>query len=116
MSPRYVGPYEIIERIRNVAYRLALPSDFENVHLVFHVSMLRKYLHDPSHVIQPQAVQLDETLSYEEILVAILDKQVKKLRSKEIPSLKVLWRNHSYKEATWEVEDEVRSRYPQLFE
>ena len=53
LSPRYVGPYEVLEKVGKVAYRLALPLSFPNVHLVFHVFMLRKYLSDPSHVIQP---------------------------------------------------------------
>ena len=72
LSPRYVGPYEILERIGKVAYRLALPSELGGVHPVFHVSMLRKYLPDPSHVIQPQTVELDRNLAYEETLVKIL--------------------------------------------
>lgn len=116
LSPTYIGPYEIIERVGNMAYCFALPSNLEGVHPIFHVSMLRKYLHDPSHVIQPQVVQLDETLSYEEVLVVILDRQVKKLWSKEIPLVKVLWRNHSHEEAMWEVEDDMMSRYTYLFE
>lgn len=91
LSPRYIGPYEIIERVGNVAYRLHLPSDLDGVHLVFYVSMLRKYLLDPSHVIQPQEVHFDNTLTYEEVLVTILDRQVKKLCSKDVPSVKVLW-------------------------
>ena len=56
LSLRYMGLFEILERIGKMAYRLAFPPDFPNVHSVFHVSMLRKYLLDPSHVIQPQVV------------------------------------------------------------
>lgn len=67
-------------------------------------------------MLQPQNVQLDDTLSYEEVLVAILHRQVKRLMSKEIPSVKVLWRNHSQEEATWEAEEDIRSRFPHLFE
>ena len=78
--------------------------------------MLRKYLSDPSHVIQPQVVQLSDELSYEEKPVAITDRQVRKLRSKEIPMVKVVWQNHSSEEATWELEEDMRAKYPQIFQ
>ena len=116
LSPRYVGPFEILERVGKVAYRLALPPNFPNVHPVFHVSMLRKYLSDPSHVIQPQVVQLSEELSYKEEPMAIVDQQIRKLRSKEIPMVKVVWRNHTNEEATWELEEDMRAKYPYLFQ
>lgn len=73
-----MGPYEILERVGKVAYRLALPPEFQHVQPVFHVYMLRKYLPDPSHVILTQQVQLDGTLSYEEEPIAIIDRQMKK--------------------------------------
>ncbi|XP_050217522.1 uncharacterized protein LOC126668360 [Mercurialis annua] len=115
LSPRYVGPYEIIERIGAVAYKLDLPPDMSQVHPVFHISMLQKYIADPSHVIQPQAVEVNEELSYEEQPVEIVDTQLRKLRTKEIPMVKVLWRNHSVEECTWETEADMRQRYPYLF-
>jgi len=115
LSPRYIGSYEILERVRAVAYRLALPPDLSMVHPVFHVSMLRKYVPDPSHVIATRDVCLDQDLSYEDEPVAILDRQVKKLRSKKIASVKVLWRSQTSEEATWESEETMRSRYPNLF-
>ena len=115
LSPPYINPFELLERIGAVAYRLALPPDLSLIHPVFHVSMLRKYMHDPSHVLEPQTVQLDENLCYEEEPIAIVDRQVKKLRSKEVTSVKVIWRNHTTEEATWESEDAMRSKYPYLF-
>lgn len=115
LSPRYVGPFEIVQRVGAVAYRLALPPEFGFIHPVFHVSMPRKYLPDPSHVLQHQSVQLDKDLSYEEEHVVIIDRQVKKLRNKEIASVKVVWRNHAYEEATWELENAMRTKYPHLF-
>ncbi|XP_050222232.1 uncharacterized protein LOC126672329 [Mercurialis annua] len=115
LSPRYVGPYEIIERIGAVAYKLDLPPEMSQVHPVFHISMLRKYIADPSHVIQPQAVEVNEELSYEEQPVEIVDTQLRKLRTKEIPMVKVLSRNHSVEECTWETEADMRQRYPYLF-
>ena len=96
LAPRYIGPFEILERIGiSVAYRLALPSNMSQVHQVFHISMLRKYISDPSHVLQPQSVELNEDLTFEEEPVAIVDYQVHQLRSKVIPMVKVIWRSNS---------------------
>ncbi|KAL0539868.1 hypothetical protein IC582_024089 [Cucumis melo] len=116
LSPRFVGPFEILERIGPVAYRLALPPSLSTVHDVFHVSMLRKYVPDPSHVVDYVPLEIDENLSYAEQPVEVLAREVKTLRNKEIPLVKVLWRNHRVEEATWEREDDMRSRYPDLFE
>ncbi|KAL0540047.1 hypothetical protein IC582_024275 [Cucumis melo] len=116
LSPRFVGPFEILERIGPVAYRLALPPSLSAVHDVFHVSMLRKYVPDPSHVVDYEPLEIDENLSYTEQPVEMLAREVKTLRNKEIPLVKVLWRNHRIEEATWEREDDMRSRYPELFE
>ncbi|KAL0536700.1 hypothetical protein IC582_025660 [Cucumis melo] len=116
LSPRFVGPFEILERIGPVAYRLALPPSLSTVHDVFNVSMLRKYVPDPSHVVDYEPLEIDENLSYVEQPVEVLAREVKTLRNKEIPLVKVLWRNHRVEEATWEREDDMRSRYPELFE
>ncbi|KAA0050673.1 pol protein [Cucumis melo var. makuwa] len=116
LSPRFVGPFEILERIGPVAYRLALPPSLSTVHDVFHVSMLRKHVPDPSHIVDYEPLEIDENLSYTEQPVEVLAREVKTLRNKEIPLVKVLWRNHRVEEATWEREDDMRSRYPELFE
>ncbi|KAL0544263.1 hypothetical protein IC582_019376 [Cucumis melo] len=116
LSPRFVGPFEILERIGPVAYRLALPPSLSTVHDVFHVSMLRKYVPDPSHVMDYEPLEIDENLSYTEQPVEVLAREVKILRNREIPLVKVLWRNHRVEEATWEREDDMRSHYPELFE
>ncbi|KAL0539355.1 hypothetical protein IC582_023566 [Cucumis melo] len=116
LSPRFVGSFEILERIGLVAYRLALPPSLSAVHDVFHVSMLRKYVPDPSHVVDYEPLEIDENLSYVEQPVEVLAREVKTLRNKQIPLVKVLWRNHRVEEATWEREDDMRSRYPDLFE
>ncbi|KAL0559345.1 hypothetical protein IC582_003954 [Cucumis melo] len=100
LSPRFVGPFEILERIGPVAYRLALPPSLSTVHDVFHVSMLRKYVPDPSHVVDYEPLEIDENLSYVEQPVEVLAREVKTLRNKEIPLVKVLWRNHRVEEAT----------------
>ena len=114
-SLRYVGPYMVIERIGNVAYKLDLPQEMTSIHNVFHVSILKKYVSDPSHIIQPQSIQIQEDMSYEEKPIEILDRKTKSLRNKEISLVKVLWRNHKMEEATWEREDAMRTNYPELF-
>ena len=98
-----------------VAYRLALPLNMTQVHPVFHVSMLMKYISNPSHVLQPQSVELNEDLMFEEEPVAIVDYQVRQLRLKFIPMVKVLWRSNNVEEYTWETEAEMRTTYPYLF-
>ncbi|XP_070014014.1 uncharacterized protein [Nicotiana sylvestris] len=116
LSPRYVEPYRIIQRIGQVAYKLELPPEMSLVHPVFHVSMLKKVVGDPSTIVPVETIEVNEELSYEEVPVAILDRQVRKLRNKEIASVKVLWRNQQVEEATWEAEKEMRKKYPHLFE
>ncbi|CAL2244317.1 unnamed protein product [Prunus armeniaca] len=115
LSPRYIGPYEITERIGPVAYRLALPTELSRIHDVFHVSMLRKYMPDPSHVLEHQPMELSEDLTYEEQPVQILDRKEQRLRSRSIPVVKVLWRSQNVEEATWEPEAQMRTQYPYLF-
>ena len=84
-----------------VAYRLDLPPELSKVHNVFHVSMLRKYIPDPSHVLRDQAVELKDNFTYKEQPMQIVDRKEQILRNKVIPLVKVLWENHGIKEATW---------------
>ena len=90
LASRYIGPFEIKSRVGEVAYKLVLPLELSRIHPVFHMSMLRKYISDPSHVLQPQAVEISEDLTYEEYPMAIVDRQVCQLRTKEIPMVKVI--------------------------
>ncbi|XP_070015805.1 uncharacterized protein [Nicotiana sylvestris] len=114
--PRFIGLYEILEKKGNVDYKLVLPIELSSVHPVFHVSMLRKYIHDESHIIPADTIEIKEGLTYEEVPIEIFDRQVRKLRTKDIASVKVLWSNHDSKEAMWEVEEDTRKKYPYLFE
>ncbi|XP_073152622.1 uncharacterized protein [Henckelia pumila] len=115
LSPIYIGPFEILDKVGTRAYRVALPPNLKGVHNVFHISMLRKYISNPSHVIRHEPVLWTPDLSYEEIPIQILDTQVRKLRNKEIKMIKVLWRNQLVEEATWETEQDMSSRYPEIF-
>ena len=116
LNPRFVGPFEILDRIKNVAFRLVLPPSMSRVHNVFHISMLRKYVKDPNHIIELELDEIIEDLKYEEVPVKILDMKERVLRTKVIPQVKVLWRNHAIEEMTWELESEIKARYPHIFE
>ncbi|WMV35098.1 hypothetical protein MTR67_028483 [Solanum verrucosum] len=116
LSLRYIGTYRISKRVGKVAYELQLPQELAAVHPVFHVSMLKKCMGDPSLIIPTENIGIKDSLSYEDIPVQILDRQVCKLRTKEVASVKVLWRNQFVEEATWEAEEDMKKRYPHLFE
>ena len=90
LSPRFIGPYEILERIGPMAYRLALPPELAKLHDVFHVSMLWRYRSDESHILLVQEIQVQKDLSYDEESKAILARDVKQLWNKQVPLVKVL--------------------------
>ncbi|XP_022856727.1 uncharacterized protein LOC111377832 [Olea europaea var. sylvestris] len=86
LQPRFIGPFEILQKVGNAAYRIALPPDLSTVHDVFHVSMLRQYVSDPSHVVNYQPLDIKSNMTYKEKPVSILDRRIQRLRTKEIPS------------------------------
>ena len=108
LSPRFIGPYEVLERVGPVAYRLALPPKLAKLHDVFHVSMLWRYHSDPSHILQVQDIQVQEDFTFDEEPKAILDREIRQLRNKQIPLVKVLWQHHGMEEATREPESTMR--------
>ncbi|KAG8486790.1 hypothetical protein CXB51_020298 [Gossypium anomalum] len=108
LSPRFIGPYRIVKRIGPVAYQLELPPELHRIHDVFHVSMLRRFRSDPTHNIPVAEIEVQSDLTFEEKPVQILDRDVKVLRRKSVPLVKVLWRNHGKEEATWETEKAMR--------
>ena len=103
-----MGPYEVLWKIGKVAYELKLPSELSSVHLIFHVSMLKKCIGNPESILPIEGLDVKENLSYKEVLVEILDHQVKRLRNKEVASVKVLWRNHLVEGETWEAEADMK--------
>ena len=115
LLPRFIGPFEILERIGSVAYRLALPPSMLGVHKVFHVSMLRKYTPDPAHVVDWGQIEVDTDGTFKEGPVCIVDSRDQVLRRKTVRLVKVLWRHCGVEESTWEHEDTVRATYPFLF-
>ncbi|XP_012439761.1 uncharacterized protein LOC105765293 [Gossypium raimondii] len=115
LGPELVSETED-KRVGPVAYQLELPPEFNCIHDVFHVSMLRRYRSNPSHVVCVEEIEVRSDLTFNKDPVQILDRDIKVLRRKSIPLVKVLWRNHGTEEATWESEDSMRQQYPQLFE
>ncbi|GKA79702.1 reverse transcriptase domain-containing protein [Tanacetum coccineum] len=110
-----LGPFEILERIGEVSYRLALPPQLSHVHDVFHVSLLRGYHYHPLHVASYPFDQIQPDMSLSEEPESILDRQERVMRNKVIPFVKILWKNHPEREATWETEESMRASYPHFF-
>ena len=92
-----------------------MPTEFEKMHYVFHNSQLKHYIPNEHHVLELQRIQIDSGLTYEERQVKILHKKVRNTRNKDVNIMEVLWSNHESEEATWEAEDEMKKKYPNLF-
>ncbi|WVZ53307.1 hypothetical protein U9M48_004272 [Paspalum notatum var. saurae] len=116
LAPRYIGPFRIKQKVGDLAYELELPEHLSGVHPVFHISQLCKCLRLSEEQISQEAVDLQDNLEYLEYPVQILDRAEKGTRRTRIPVCKVLWSNHSEREATWEKETEWQEMYPHLFE
>ena len=115
LSPRFIGPFEILERIGTVAYRLALPPSMSGAQEIFHVSMIRKYTPDPAYVVDWGQIEVDTDGTFEEGPVCILDSRDQVLRRKTMRLVRVLWRHCGVEESMWEHEDTMRATYPFLF-
>ena len=115
LSPRFIGPFEILERVGTVVYRLELPPNMSGVHEVFHVSMLRKYTPDPAHVVDWGQIEIDTGGTFEEGPVCIVDSRDRVLRRKTVRLVRVLWQHCGVEESTWERKDTMRATYPFWF-
>ncbi|GJY30729.1 putative reverse transcriptase domain-containing protein [Tanacetum coccineum] len=115
LAPRYVGPFEILERIGPVAYRLRLPKELSEVHDTFHVSILKKCLADASLHVPLDEIKIDKTLHFVEEPVEIMDREVKTLKRSKILIVKVHWNSKRGPEFTWDHEDHMKAKHPQLF-
>jgi hypothetical protein len=105
LAPRYVGPYPIFERSGKVAYKLQLPPEICMIFPVFHVSQLKKCLRVPEEEVKVRNIKIKKTLTYVEEPVSILDRKDRVTQSRVIKFYKILWTNHSERDATWEWED-----------
>nr|GEY22221.1 putative reverse transcriptase domain-containing protein [Tanacetum cinerariifolium] len=115
LNPRYVGPLKVLERVRDVAYKLDLLEELSIVHNTFHVSNLKKSHADEPLVIPLDGLHFDDRLHFVEELVEIIDREVKRLKRSRIPLVKVRWNSKRGPEFTWELEDQFRKKYPHLF-
>ena len=115
LLPRFIGPFEILERVGTIAYRLALPLSMSGVHEVFHVSMLWKYIPDPAQVVGWGEIEVEIDGTFEKGLVCIMDSQDQVLRCKTFRLVRVLWQHRGVEESTWEHEDTIWPTYPFLF-
>jgi hypothetical protein len=115
LAPRFIGPFKILEKRGEVAYLLKLPPQLSDVHDVFHVSQLKKYLRVPKEQILMEDLDSKEDLSYHEYPVRILETSEKVTRNKKIRMCKVQWSHHIDEEATWEREEELKAEFPSIF-
>ena len=115
LSPRFIGPFEILERVGTVAYRLDLLPSMSGVHEVFQVSMLRRYTPDAAYVVDWGEIEVDKDETFEEGPVCIMDSRNQILRLKTVRLVWVLWQHRGVEESTWEREDTMRATYPFLF-
>jgi len=114
LSPKFLGLYQITRRIGPVAYEIALPPQLANLHPVFHVSHLRKYMFDPAHVLEAEDIQIRENLAVEVPPIALEDRKVEERRGKMTSLVKVLWDQRT-DDCTSELEEDIRKSHPHLF-
>ncbi|GJS61928.1 hypothetical protein Tco_0656712 [Tanacetum coccineum] len=115
LNPRYVGPFKVIERGGEVAYRLELPEGLSRVHNTFHVSNLKKCHADEPLAVPLDGLHLDDKLHFVEEPLEIVGREVKRLKRSRIPLVKVRWNSKRGPEFTWEREDQFKKKYPHLF-
>nr|GFB88978.1 putative reverse transcriptase domain-containing protein [Tanacetum cinerariifolium] len=115
LSPRFIGPFKVIERIGPVSYKLELLEKLRGIYNTFHVSNLKRCFVNDDVVIPLDEVQLDDKLHFVEEPVEIMNREVKRLKQNRIPIVKVCWNSRRRPEFTWEREDFFRSKYPHLF-
>nr|GEW80771.1 putative reverse transcriptase domain-containing protein [Tanacetum cinerariifolium] len=115
LNPRYVGPFKVLAKVRNVSYMLELPQELSGVHHTFHVSNLKKYYADEPLVMPLEGIHIDDKLQFMEEPVEIMEREIKRLKQSRIPLVKVHWKSRRGPEFTWEREDSFKQKYPQLF-
>ncbi|GJT82851.1 putative reverse transcriptase domain-containing protein [Tanacetum coccineum] len=115
LTPRFVRPFEIIEKVGPVAYRLDLPEELNGVHDTFYVSNLKKCLADPTLQVPLDEIRVDAKLNFMEESVEILEREFKKLKRSRFAIIKVWWNSKRGLEFTWEREDQMKLKYPNLF-
>ena len=118
LSPQFVGPFKILQKVGEVAYKLELPENMKGIHNIFHVSMLRKHLRDGSdeQILDTSDLAVDPDVTFIQHLVKILARDVRKTGRSEVPFVKVQWSSSDPQDASWVMEEEMRKEYPHLFD
>ncbi|GJY09874.1 putative reverse transcriptase domain-containing protein [Tanacetum coccineum] len=114
LNHRYVGPFKVLEKVGEIAYKLELPEELSRVHNTFHVSNLKKCHADEPLAVPLDGLHVDDKLHFVEEPVEIVDREVKRLKRSRIPLVKVRWNSKRGPEFTWEREDQFRKKYPHL--
>ena len=117
LAPRYIGPFPISERVGSVAYRVSLPDRFSSIHDVFHVSQLRRCLRDSESIIEQDIldeVEISPNLTYEQQPIRIVATEIKRLRNKDVPLVKIQW-SANPKDCSWETRESIERAHPELF-
>ena len=112
LAPRYIGPYKILEKNGRVVYKLHLPPEMRAIFNVFHIPQLRKCLRVPKEIVETTYIKVESDLAYEEKPIQLLDSDERVTQNQIIKFHKVMWSNHSERDATWEREDYLREVYP----
>ncbi|GJW80753.1 hypothetical protein Tco_0144728 [Tanacetum coccineum] len=115
LNPSYVRPFQVLAKVRVVAYKLELPQELSRVHNTFHVSNLKKCYADEPLAVMLDGIHIDDKLQFVKEPVDIMDREVKRLRQSHFPIVKVRWNSKRGPEFTWECEDQFRKKYPHLF-
>ncbi|GJZ78163.1 putative reverse transcriptase domain-containing protein [Tanacetum coccineum] len=115
LNPRYVGPFKVLGKVGEVAYKLELPEELSRVHNTFHVSNLKKCYAEEPLAVPLDGLHFDDKLQFVEEPVEIMDREVKRLKRSRIPLIKVRWNSKRGPEFTWEREDQFKKKYPHLF-
>ncbi|GJU59599.1 hypothetical protein Tco_1237365 [Tanacetum coccineum] len=115
LNTKYVGPFKVLEKVGEVAYKLELSEELSRVHNIFHVSNLKKCHTDEPLAVQLDGLHLDDKLHFVEEPLEIMGHEVKRLKRSRIPFVKVRWNSKRDPEFTWEREDQFKKKYPHLF-
>jgi hypothetical protein len=115
LTPRFIGPFKILEKRAEPTYQLELPPQLSDMHDIFHVSQLKKYLLVPEEQMPMEDLDAKEDLSYLEYPAKILETSERVTRNKRIKMYKVQWSHHTEEEATWEREGELKAEFQSFF-
>ncbi|GKF15426.1 putative reverse transcriptase domain-containing protein, partial [Tanacetum coccineum] len=115
LNPRYVGPFKVLEKVGEVAYKLELPEELSRFHNTFHVSNLKKCYANEPLAVPLDGLHFDDKLQFIKEPIEIMDREVKRLKRSRIPLVKVRWNSKRGPEFTWERKDQFKKKYPHLF-